>query len=984
MEMLQKQEPSVEPGVSDTLGASLNFEASAGKNESTAISECKLGNPRSDEPVEDTSVSPSSTGNDNLNPDAELDDPIPCERDSQSDSDFPSAPTTGTHSSQNTPTNHQVSLNPIPTLSRGNTSIYGTTSDAPQSDASHFVNDDISVDQDALIDQALEAAVAAHIDNDIDDAIDAAFAAVGTPESESCLSDEELLFAAMSKKLQEMRSKSSLHIDLPSTTFPTNTTQVACLNNRLSSIIQANVGDNFSGHVDSVGGESLDTNRSSLAHTTIGLEQKSLTPPNPTTHLTMEVQSDPALVSSVPPSPTFTVEPLLESLPPPSEHLMISSSAIVNNYDHLCSESNEIGVIEGVAPLPAKGVNPVLPSKPHRIAITLSDSIPAQSQTYAAHTEIPANALYAAAIDQKWERCSCRDHDCSGTWDVLTRENADLKRQLQEATLQIQELEILRKENERLQARVAFLSERTAELRPSVEAESCVTSSTAPSASEDFEAYPLGHLRSYPVGSVVEAQTEVIDTLDEKLDTSFDYTEPKSRSPSFITINCLQSRIPAVSSPRNNRKEYIASPSTTAKWTGGGPATQSSEEPEAQESGETLDRETTGEVRGALAKALDSLMISDYFESDEGDNPAPAPRQPATGLWNTPQQSSGQHIKLILKLHDKEEDEAVLAQKQNYRCAGCGGMLGQPVSDRRGSRRAIMANFCYYTGKVYCVKCHQGGASSREYIPARVVRLLDFRMHPVCRLAQEYLRATFTAPSISVSAINPELYRQNKDLNLVRKLRLQLSHIKAFVETCRKRDSLMGLLGDRAYLMADLPNLPLKGLTSGSGSSCHRGVLAPTCARVFSCTDMGDSVGSNQDAATSDVNIDVYSSAGVLQLDIYSMRDFVDVFNGSLTPWLETIVSELGDHIMNGSCEICASKGTFCQVPSCNDSDNPIYPFQLHLVIQCALCRAFFHQKCFDPDGPSDCIYIIYIPVLLAFHSACQRLTILVITNRLF
>lgn len=62
---------------------------------------------------------------------------------------------------------------------------------------------------------------------------------------------------------------------------------------------------------------------------------------------------------------------------------------------------------------------------------------------------------------------------------------------------------------------------------------------------------------------------------------------------------------------------------------------------------------------------------------------------------------------------------------------------------------------CASAGHLYCHDCHKGKLST---IPARVLHKWDFRPHPVCCAAHDYLAAIQSLPVLCVPAVNPGLY----------------------------------------------------------------------------------------------------------------------------------------------------------------------------------------------------------------------------------
>ncbi len=96
------------------------------------------------------------------------------------------------------------------------------------------------------------------------------------------------------------------------------------------------------------------------------------------------------------------------------------------------------------------------------------------------------------------------------------------------------------------------------------------------------------------------------------------------------------------------------------------------------------------------------------------------------------------------------------------------------------------------------------------------------RSYPVCKRAAEYLSGRAEIPNISISAVNPNIFKNNKELRCgracacvlicrsidgdrrgrkARSLRQQLAHIKPFIITCRQSALLLEVVGDLDYMM---------------------------------------------------------------------------------------------------------------------------------------------------------------------------------------
>ena len=112
---------------------------------------------------------------------------------------------------------------------------------------------------------------------------------------------------------------------------------------------------------------------------------------------------------------------------------------------------------------------------------------------------------------------------------------------------------------------------------------------------------------------------------------------------------------------------------------------------------------------------------------------------------------------------------------QKNRCAGCGGKMDAYQQARM--------RFCDYTGKYFCVCCHEFKTS---IIPARVLLKWDFTKYYVSNFAADFIARIFRDPLFDVSDCNMELYRKSKSLALTLLLRRQLVLAAEYVRTCRQ------------------------------------------------------------------------------------------------------------------------------------------------------------------------------------------------------
>jgi hypothetical protein len=237
------------------------------------------------------------------------------------------------------------------------------------------------------------------------------------------------------------------------------------------------------------------------------------------------------------------------------------------------------------------------------------------------------------------------------------------------------------------------------------------------------------------------------------------------------------------------------------------------------------------------------------------------------------------------------------------------------------------------------------------------------------RRLTEYLPCSLPAPCPVV---------QSPALRLMRVLRVQLSHMKAFIYTCRKKDQLLRMFGTRTYMLHDLPfetplnphagapissqppvATPLGGgggaaadakaelkHSSRPGSAAASTSNSPLASPRISGASASANAGAGAAAAAAAVSPLREAASRPLLNDLYSLRDLLEVVEADLATRLHQVTRAVIAHISSGICEGCSSKAHICEL--CTDRA-PIYPFQLAKTIACGQCHAVFHRKCFDP-----------------------------------
>merc|ERR1719186_2035007 len=73
-------------------------------------------------------------------------------------------------------------------------------------------------------------------------------------------------------------------------------------------------------------------------------------------------------------------------------------------------------------------------------------------------------------------------------------------------------------------------------------------------------------------------------------------------------------------------------------------------------------------------------------------------------------------------------------------------------------------------------------------------------------------------------------------------------------------------------------------------------------------------------------------------------QDLVDVHNGSLAEYLDSVLAVFRGHIT--SCVLCTAKGFLCELCPEKNQKNILFPFD-EGVTECPNCQAIFHRECF-------------------------------------
>ncbi|XP_065757907.1 protein associated with UVRAG as autophagy enhancer isoform X1 [Muntiacus reevesi] len=203
-----------------------------------------------------------------------------------------------------------------------------------------------------------------------------------------------------------------------------------------------------------------------------------------------------------------------------------------------------------------------------------------------------------------------------------------------------------------------------------------------------------------------------------------------------------------------------------------------------------------------------------------------------TGDWAPPR------FQIIFNVHPPlKRDLVVIAQ--NFLCAGC----GTPIEPKFVKR----LRYCEYLGKYFCDCCH---SYSESCIPARILRMWDFRKYYVSNFSKRLLDHIWHEPIFNLLHVSHGLYTKAKELDRVREIQEQLFHIKKLLKTCRFAES----------TLKEFEQLP--------------GHLTEA-------------------------------------LHLFSLEDMVKVKKGLLAPLLKDILKVSLEHV--ASCELCQGKGFICE-----------------------------------------------------------------------
>ncbi|KRX75732.1 Differentially expressed in FDCP 8 -like protein [Trichinella sp. T6] len=193
------------------------------------------------------------------------------------------------------------------------------------------------------------------------------------------------------------------------------------------------------------------------------------------------------------------------------------------------------------------------------------------------------------------------------------------------------------------------------------------------------------------------------------------------------------------------------------------------------------------------------------------------------------------------------------------------------------------ARLCHYSGFYFCSVCHW---NDEMVIPARVIHNWDFTKYTVSRSTRQFLRLMQKRPILRLEAMNPCLFKNIPQLQKIKSLRGRLLLMKPYVMYCRE-----------------------------AASQCLITHLRPYAHFMET-------------------------------LDVYSIRDLIDINETVLEPRLMQALEIFEKHIKN-ECSICQGNGYVCEL--CDNSEI-LFPFD-RSIGKCGQCSWIYHKSCFDKNN---------------------------------
>uniref|UniRef100_A0A146LY27 Run domain Beclin-1 interacting and cystein-rich containing protein n=1 Tax=Lygus hesperus TaxID=30085 RepID=A0A146LY27_LYGHE len=209
--------------------------------------------------------------------------------------------------------------------------------------------------------------------------------------------------------------------------------------------------------------------------------------------------------------------------------------------------------------------------------------------------------------------------------------------------------------------------------------------------------------------------------------------------------------------------------------------------------------------------------------------------------------------------------------------------------------------YCEYLARYFCTGCH---SNKEALIPGRILFKWDFRSYPVSNFSFNLLEQMASDPLFNIGDINANIYNRVKVMERIRTLRLQLHFLKDFLLTCKFTD------GTKQRMEQESPYM-------------------------------------------------------LMDIDVYSINDLVQVRNGMLSQRLSQLVVDATLHV--AKCDLCQARGFICELCRTHDI---IFPWQLGKVTRCSKCFSCQHTSCLRKKSAPTCPKCERIKMRLSTNSS--------------
>jgi len=252
---------------------------------------------------------------------------------------------------------------------------------------------------------------------------------------------------------------------------------------------------------------------------------------------------------------------------------------------------------------------------------------------------------------------------------------------------------------------------------------------------------------------------------------------------------------------------------------------------------------------------------------------------------------------LLWRQYEKKTPKQMV-EDQNGKCPECDAEI---EATENVMFTTYKGNFCYYTGFFMCTSCCSG--KRKAVVPSYLIFRGDAEPKCVSNMAFAFLTSIYRLPLINITKKNRKLSQVHRSFRMLLALHQRLKHLKNFVHTCKKRDTLQRWVQDAH---------PVK-----SYSLSHLLEKAPT----FSLFDLAHAIN--------------HDNASVVEL-----------------------TQKLVNHVTSRECTSCSVKGFYCDNPNCKAKDTISFSFQVERVLQCRTCKDYFHRECYSPSTCTKCARI--------------------------